>query len=94
MEELNKIISGLYAKIDNQEKIIRELQEKIILLKASGSMLELTKEYGEKNLYKQRIDKAIEYIKDYKKCDYSKYDENEIEIELIDKMLEILKGKE
>ena len=61
-EYYNKKIGELYAVIENQEKIIRDLQEKIILLKAAEPMLELTKEYGEKDLYKQRIDKAIEYI--------------------------------
>ena len=40
----------------------------------------------------QRINKSIDYIKEYKERGYSKYDENEIEIELIDKILEILKG--
>lgn len=85
MEELNKIISGLYTKIDNQEKIIRELQEKIILLKASGPMLELTKEYGEKNLYKQRIDKAIEYATNEMRI----VNDNEYH-----RLIEILKGDE
>ena len=42
---------------------------------------------------KLRIDKALEDIKEYKEMGYSKYDENEIEIELIDKILEILKGE-
>ena len=41
----------------------------------------------------QKIDKAIENIKEYKELGYSKYDENEIEIELIDKILEILGGE-
>lgn len=50
-EYYNKKIGELYAVIENQEKIIRDLQEKIILLKASEPMLELTKEYGEKNTY-------------------------------------------
>lgn len=73
MEELNKIISGLYAKIDNQEKIIRELQEE--LQKADSitqsclfeGMEESTMNFREclKALenYKQRIDKAIEILK-------------------------------
>ena len=38
----------------------------------------------------QRIDKVLEYIKDYKELGYSKYYENEIEIELIDKILKVL----
>ena len=44
--------------------------------------------------YKDRIDKALEDIKEYKEMDYSKYQENEIEIELIDKIIEILKGED
>lgn len=41
----------------------------------------------------QRIDKIEKCIKEYKEMGYSKYDENEIEIELIDKILEILGGE-
>ena len=52
-EFYNQKISELYAVIENQEKIIRDLQEKIILLKVAEPMLELTKEYREKDLYKQ-----------------------------------------
>ena len=44
--------------------------------------------------YKCRIDKAIKCIKEYKEWGYSKYYENEIEIELIDKILEMLEGGE
>lgn len=79
-----------YKAIKGQEKIIRELQEKIILLKNAEPMLELTKEYGEKNLYKQRIDKSIKYIKTtkilglrYGKTMFSMY---------LNKLLEILEG--
>ena len=54
-EYYNQKISELYSIIENQEKIIRDLQEKIILLKASEPMLELNKEYGEKDLYKQAL---------------------------------------
>ena len=39
------------------------------------------------------VHKAIEDIKEYKEMGYSKYDENEIEIELIDKILEKLGGE-
>ena len=42
----------------------------------------------------QRIDKIEKCIKKYKEWGYSKYDENEIEIELIDKILEIANGGE
>jgi len=41
-----------------------------------------------------RIDKAIENIEEYKRNDYSTYYENEIEVELIDKLLDILKGSD
>ena len=44
--------------------------------------------------YKNRIDKALEDIKEYKEMNYSIYYENEIEIELIDKIIEILKGED
>lgn len=42
----------------------------------------------------QKIDKVLEDIKEYKEMGYSKYYENEIEIELIDKILQILDGGE
>lgn len=43
---------------------------------------------------KEDINKVLEDIKEYKEMGYSKYDENEIEIELIDKILETLERKE
>ena len=46
------------------------------------------------NEYAKRIEKAIEYINEYKNYNYSSFSENEIEIELINKILNILKGKE
>lgn len=52
------------------------------------------KNMNKKDEYKKRIDEAIKIIKEYKECNWSEYDENEIEIELIDKILEILKGKD
>ena len=39
---------------------------------------------------KEVIDKVLEDIKEYKELGYSKYYENEIEIELIDKILKVL----
>ena len=39
---------------------------------------------------KEVIDKVLEDIKEYKEMGYSKYYENEIEIELIDKILKVL----
>lgn len=43
---------------------------------------------------KEDINKVLEDIKEYKEMGYSKYDENEIEIDLIDKILERLDGGE
>lgn len=48
----------------------------------------------ENQKYKKVIDKVLEDIKEYKELGYSKYYENEIEIELIDKILKVLGGKE
>ena len=44
----------------------------------------------ENKKYKEVIDKVLEDIKEYKELGYSKSYENEIEIELIDKILKIL----
>ena len=44
----------------------------------------------ENQKYKKVIDKVLEDIKEYKELNYSKYYENEIEIELIDKILKVL----
>lgn len=55
---------------------------------------ELTFMNRDNDKYKEIIDKATKIIKEYKECNWSKYDENEIEIELIDKILEILEDKE
>ena len=44
----------------------------------------------ENQKYKEVIDKVLEDIKEYKEMGYSKYYENEIEIELIDKILKVL----
>lgn len=104
MEELNKIISGLYSKIDNQEKIIRELQEENQELKndcedlfqQKQSMFENMLLNQEKTLnciktikeLKERIDKAIEIIESY---NLGKYDYSIPPGGIID-LLEILKG--
>lgn len=53
----------------------------------------ILKTKGKINELQQKIDKVLESIKEYKEMGYSKYDENEIEIELIDKILEILGGE-
>ena len=72
MEELNKIISGLYAKIDNQEKIIRDLQEGNKQLKVKSEVLEennkllikqKTQMYEDLDIAYEKIDKAIEILK-------------------------------
>ena len=44
----------------------------------------------ENQKYKEVIDKVLEDIKEYKELGYSKCYENEIEIELIDKILKVL----
>ena len=44
----------------------------------------------ENQKYKKVIDKVLEDIKEYKELGYSKCYENEIEIELIDKILKVL----
>ena len=46
----------------------------------------------ENQKYKEVIDKVLEDIKEYKELGHSKYYENEIEIELIDKILKVLGG--
>jgi hypothetical protein len=46
------------------------------------------------NKAQRRINKAIKCIDEYKDKDYSRYDENEIEMDLIDDIREILGGKE
>ena len=46
----------------------------------------------ENKKYKEVIDKVLEDIKEYKELGYSKYYENEIEIQLIDKILKVLGG--
>lgn len=60
----NDLINELYSKIDNQEKIIVDLQQentqlKIQLLEKKCSDKDI--EYKEKIKLQQRIDKAIEF---------------------------------
>lgn len=80
MEELNKIISGLYAKIDNQEKIIRELQNQNIELKKQVDF-QLIKI----SFLIERIDEVIEVLQqpmiNYSSC-----------VKALDEIEEILKG--
>lgn len=99
MEELNKIISGLYAKIDNQEKIIRELQEenmqlKIKLLEKKCSDKDI--EYKEKIKLQQRIEKAIEYIEHswWLRLDQVYDTSKDLKGWEVEQLLEILKGSD
>lgn len=91
MEELNKIISGLYAKIDNQEKIIRDLQEKSksTYYITDDEYIKITESHCS-NL-QQRINKAIEYIEE-NKLNGNKISEMLCGSEIV-KLLEILKGE-
>lgn len=77
-----------YSKAKMIQKYIDELDE-------SSKLSELwCKSQEENRELQQRIERVIKIIKEYKECNWSKYDENEIEIELIDKILEILKGSD
>ena len=89
-EYYNQKISELYKDIENQEKIIRDLQEE------NGELSRMCEIYS-KSLYNaeltsanERIDKAMEYIEDWL------FDAGgngaEMPYEDIDDLLEILKG--
>lgn len=102
---MNELINGLYNKIDNQEKIIRDLQEE--LQKADSITQSCIFEGKEESIinfreclkaletYKQRIDKAIEYLETQIQEGRSEsnlwlmgcYDEDK-------KLLEILRGED
>lgn len=88
-EEYNKKISELYAVIENQEKIIGDLQEKNESLKTRIKTVKRRrkKQTQKKYKYKYRIDKAIEYLKENEE-EYGSLEDNEKII------LEILKGEE
>ena len=89
-EYYNKKISELYAVIDNQEKIIRELQEKCksTYYITDDEYIKITESHCS-NL-QQRIDKAIEYIeKNIENIDRGQYYEDYVETYPI---LEILRG--
>lgn len=81
----NDLINELYSKIDNQEKIIVDLQKNNsgITLEEHVRVLNAYQELQEKyNKQKEVIDKAIEYIKEkarnncwidqYESCDLIK----------------------
>ena len=95
----NKVIKDLKERNDKLQEQYRLRDIRCIYLEYENEMLksdfeaqyELTKKYAEENQkYKEVIDKVLEDIKEYKEMGYSKYYENEIEIELIDKILKVL----
>lgn len=108
-EYYNQKIGELYSIIENQEKIIRDYQEE--LQKADSITQSCIFEGKEESIinfreclkalenYKQRIDKAIEYINkyesikayyEYEECGYEEYNyDNDFK----DDLLEILKGE-
>lgn len=96
MEELNKIISGLYAKIDNQEKIIRELQEdledyeRIFDIWNKRKLInKFNKEFSKKKVKEERVkgNKIVGAIPDAEYV-YKKYYEK---VEQIDKAIDFIK---
>ena len=100
---LSQFVSDDFDIYDEFKRLIEEnthlqqenqqLKEKIILLKASESMLELTKYINEKDLYKERINKAIEYISEC--CLYDEECKNfndDLDYYEIPKLMKILKG--
>ena len=79
LTDIDELALGLEVCSKKSNMVIQEFANLIIELEQQNQK------------YKEVIDKTIEIIKEYKECNWSKYDENEIEIELIDKILEILK---
>ena len=87
-KEYYNLLEEKMARLINKNQ---ELKQQLLEKKCSDKYIE----YKEKNQkYKEIIDKVLEDIKEYKEMGYSKYYENEIEIELIDKILQILDGGE
>lgn len=106
-EYYNQKIGELYAVIENQEKIIRELQEENKQLKSVNSISKRTlykmnkdrlyanfKLQARADRYKNRIDKAIEEINHYDTMAKHIDDNIYLDEELANNLLEILKGKE
>lgn len=94
--QMDKI--DVYEWVANDELKIQQLKEKIenlttLVVCGDTKQIKNTAQYKLEQL-QQRIDKIEKCIKEYKEWGYSKYDENEIEIELIDKILEIVNGGE
>ena len=83
-EYYNQKISELYKVIENQEKIIRELQEENQELKIQVSAREEVA-----NKYKEIIDKAIEYMKYNATSNYFDEEKNMFrrEIDLLEKLI-------
>ena len=82
LTDIDELALGLEVCSKKSNMVIQEFVDTIIQLQQ------------ENQKYKEVIDKVLEDIKEYKEMDYSKYYENEIEIELIDKILKVLGGEE
>lgn len=92
---MSELIGELNSKIDNYEKIVRELQEENkrlndILENIKGKMIIDPNDYEPPVMYKFRIDTAIEYIKKELKTD--DYIEFVYGNEYMDKLIDILQG--
>lgn len=90
-----KYYQNRLMKIQQENKQLKEKIENLTTLVVCGDTKQIknTAQYKLEQL-QQRIDKIEKCIKEYKEWGYAKYDENEIEIELIDKILEIVNGGE
>ena len=80
LTDIDELALGLEVCSKKSNMVIQEFANLIIELEQQNKK------------YKEVIDKVLEDIKEYKELGYSKYDENEIEIELIDKILKVLGG--
>ena len=80
LTDIDELALGLEVCSKKSNMVIQEFADTIIQLQ------------HENQKYKEVIDKVLEDIKEYKEMGYSKYYENEIEIELIDKILKVLGG--
>lgn len=95
---MNKQFFKLLEEIDpNKFDMVYSSPNGMTVLRSSeyGFRLDQIHELKRENIkLQQKIDKVLEDIKEYKEMGYSKYYENEIEIELIDKILQMLDGGE
>ena len=78
LTDIDELALGLEVCSKKSNMVIQEFADTIIQLQQ------------ENQKYKEVIDKVLEDIKEYKELGYSKSYENEIEIELIDKILKVL----